>query len=152
VLVVVPDRPGPIAQPFVERLDERLAVQGMAAQLLPLVVGGLAGLVQDLRADVELADVMEERGPVEAVELLGRQAELLAEAVRVGADPLGVTTRDLVVDVELAGQLKQDLRGLLRTRRLVRLAQEAQPLLEALDGARAQGQPEPRRGLVREHQ
>ena len=136
VLVVVPDRVGPRAQPFVEGLDERLAVQGMAAQLLPFLVRRLAGLVQDLGADVELADVVEERGPIQTVELLSCQAELLAEAVGVGADALGVSARDLVVDVERPCQLEQNLRGLLRTRRLVGPAQLMQPLLEALDGAR----------------
>ena len=123
----------------------------MAAQLLPLLVGRLAGLVQDLRADVELADVVEERGPVQPVELLSCQAQLLAEAVGVGADALGVPARDLVVDVERAGQLEQNLGRFLRARGLVRLAQLAQPLLEALHGSRAQRQLEPRRRLVREH-
>jgi hypothetical protein len=69
--VVVTDRPGPFAEPVTERGHELFAIQRMEAQLLPLVVGRLAGLVQDLGADLELSDVMEQSGPVESVELVG---------------------------------------------------------------------------------
>ena len=150
--VVVADRFGPLPQPFAERLDQALAVQRMAAQLLPFLVGRLAGLVENLGADLELPDVVEERGPVQTVQVVVRQAELLAEAVGVGANALGVSSRDLVVDIERGGKPEQDLGGLLGGERLAHLSHEDQPLLEALDRARAQGQLEPGRRLVRKDQ
>jgi hypothetical protein len=148
--VVVPDRLGPVSQPHAERLDERFAVQRMELQLLPLLVRRLAGLVQDLRAYLELSDVVEKGGPVELVEIVPDQAELLAEAVRIGSDALGMTTGDAVVKVERSDELQQDLRRLLRARRLACLAHEAQPLLQALHGARPQREPEPGRRFVGE--
>jgi hypothetical protein len=103
-----------------ERFDEALAVQRMELQLLPLLVGRLARLVQHFRADLELSDVVHERRPVEAVELVAREPKLAAEAVRVRPNTLGVTAGDLVVDVEGGDELQQDLGGLLGRRRLVR--------------------------------
>ena len=124
----------------------------MPAQLLPLLVRRSPRLVEDLGADLELPDVVEQRRPVEVVEVVGRQAELLAEAVRVGANPLRVTAGDPVVDVERTDELEQELGGPLRRRRLVRLFQQAQPLLEGVDGARAQRELEAGRRFVREDQ
>jgi hypothetical protein len=150
--VVVADRLGPLAEPLAERLDERFAVDRMEAELLPLLVGGLPVLVQDLRADLELPDVVEERGPVQAVEIVIREVELLAEAVRVGANPLRVAARDLVVVVEGGDKLEQDLGRLLCAELFVGLAHATQPLLEISDGAGSERELEPRRRLVREHE
>jgi hypothetical protein len=150
--VVVADRLGPLAEPLAERLDERFAVDGMEAELLPLLVGWLPVLVQDLRADFELPDVVEERGPVQAVEIVVREVELLAEAVRVGANPLRVAARDLVVVVEGGDKLEQDLGRLLRAELFAGLAHATQPLLEISDGAGSERKLESRRRLVREHE
>jgi hypothetical protein len=56
--VVVTDGFRPFAQPLVQRLHEDLAGQWVLADLLPFLVRGLARLVEDLRADLELSDVV----------------------------------------------------------------------------------------------
>jgi hypothetical protein len=58
-LVVVPDGLGPFAEPIAKGLHKNFAGQWMELDLLPLLVSGLAGLVQDLRAHLELPDVVQ---------------------------------------------------------------------------------------------
>ena len=79
--VVVADGARPLAEPTSDRLDEQLAVERMQAELRPFRLGRAARLVQDLLADRELPDVVEQGRPVEEVQLVVRQVELLAEAV-----------------------------------------------------------------------
>jgi hypothetical protein len=147
--VVGADSLDPVAEPLAQRRDQRLAEQRMLPQLVPLLVRGLAGLVEDLRADLELPDVVEQRRPVEVVEIVALKPELPAEAVRVGADALGVTAGEWIVHVERRDQLEQDLGGFLRGR-CPACAMQAR--LQALDRSRTERQPEPRRRLVREYQ
>jgi hypothetical protein len=61
----------PLAQPAGDRRREQLAVDGVALEDLPLVRGRLARLVEDLRGHVDLADVVDQRGPLEPAHLLG---------------------------------------------------------------------------------
>src|SRR5581483_2246335 len=82
-LVVVADRRDPGAEPVAHRLDELLAEERVLAQRQPLRVRWPALLREDLRRHLELADVVEERGPVEQVELVLGEAELLADQDRV---------------------------------------------------------------------
>jgi len=92
---------------------------------------------------------VEQRGPIEVIEVVSLQPELPPEAVRIGADPLGMPARERVVDVERGDQLQEDLGGLLGGRRLAR---PAESLLQGLDRPRAEREPETRGRLVREHQ
>ena len=55
--------------------------------------------------NVELADVVEQRGPVQEVELACAQPELAPDALRVCTYPLGVSARERVVLVEVGDEL-----------------------------------------------
>ena len=105
-LVVVSDRIGPVPEPLAERLDEVLAVEGMLPELFPFGLRRPARLVEDLGAHLELPDVVEQGGPVQAIEVVRGEPELASEAVGVGADPLGVAACDPVVDVECADEVE----------------------------------------------
>ena len=58
-LVVVPHSLGPFAEPFAKRFHQNFAGLRMELDLLPFLVSRLAGLVQDLRAHLELPDVVQ---------------------------------------------------------------------------------------------
>jgi hypothetical protein len=58
-LVVVPHSLGPFAEPFAKRFHQNFAGQRMELDLLPLLVSRLARLVQDVRAHLELPDVVQ---------------------------------------------------------------------------------------------
>src|SRR6266516_5211913 len=144
-LVVVADRFDPFAEPLAQRRDHLLSEQRMLPQLVPFLVGRLAGLVENLGPDLELPDVVQERRPVQMVEVIAMQAELPPEAVGVSTDALGVATRQGIVRVESGDELQQNFGRFLCGRRLAR---PAQSLSEALDSACAQRDLEPRRRLV----
>jgi hypothetical protein len=148
-LMVVADRLDPLAEPLAQRRDQRLAEERMPLELLPLLVARLAGLVEDPGADLELADVVQQRGPVQVVEVLTVQPQLSSEAVGVGPHAFRVAAGKRIVRIECCDQLQQDLGGFLRRRRLAR---PPEPFFEALDSARPHRDPEPRRRLVREDQ
>ena len=79
-LVVVADGVGPLAEPRPHRLDEALAVERVALELLPLVLVRAAGLVEDVDRHLQLADVVQQRRPVELVELGVGEPELGARS------------------------------------------------------------------------
>jgi hypothetical protein len=141
--VVVADGVRPFAEPAPHGLHQLLTEERVTAKLLPLLVGRLARLVQDLGADLELADVVQQRRPVEPVEVVAGQPELPSEAVAVGAHPLGVTPRKAVVDVKCGDELQQQLRRLLRGPSAAGRPERGEALLEALDRAGAQRELEP---------
>ena len=151
-LVVVPDGIDPLAEPWPQGGDERLAVERMSAEALPFLIRGRTGLVQDLLADLELPDVVQERGPVQSVEFGARKRELLSERVAVRADALRVPGRHVVVVAELGDEPKEDLGRLLDRRRLLGLPHEPHPLLERLDGPGTESELESRGCLVGEHE
>ena len=136
-LVVMADGLDPLTEPCAQWRDESLTMAGVAAQDLPLLFRRPAGLVQDLGADLELSDVMEERRPIEPVELVLRKAELTTEEVAVRAHALGVASRDPVVHAERRREAEEDLSGLLGRGRFLRLAHDSQALDERLDRSRA---------------
>ncbi len=106
--VVRADGLRPFSEPVADRRDELGAELRMAAEDVPLVVGRPSVLGEDRAGHLELADVVQQRRPVEQVELVARQAELLADHHRVGTHALAVTARQAVVDVERGDQLEQD--------------------------------------------
>ena len=145
--MVVADRVGPLAEPTAQRLREQLTVQRMTAQLRPLVVRRPTRLVEDLGGDIQLPDVVQECSPVEAVELVGGEADLAPEARGVPAHALRMTACDAVVDVERSDELKEDLGCFLR----VECVAAPQAFPQALDGAGGEREAEARRRLIGEH-
>ena len=69
-------------------LEDAGAQLRVALDLGPLVVVERAGLVQDRVGDAELADVVEDAGGAHALDLVGREAELARDLLRVEADGL----------------------------------------------------------------
>src|SRR5947207_7983074 len=80
----------PFTEPRLQRHQPTFARPGMAAHDFPLVGGETALLGKDLRGNVELADVVQERGPMELARTLRIECELLADEVRIGAHALTV--------------------------------------------------------------
>ena len=124
----------------------------MPAEALPFLISGRTRLVQDLLADLELPDVVQERCPVQSVELRARKPELLSDGVAVRADALRVPGRYVVVVAELGDEPEEDLGRLLGRWRLLGLPHEPHPFLERLDGPGTESELESRGGLVGEHE
>ena len=131
-LVVVCDRVRPLAEPRAQRRGEAGAELGMAADQLPLRVRRAPGLVEDLGRHLELADVVQQRGPVEAVDVVAAEPELLRDHLRVGADALGVAARQPVVRAELGDEPEQALDGFGRRLVVVARAGTREALLEVV--------------------
>ena len=148
VLVVVADRVDPFAEPRAQRLDERLAVERMAPQLLPLLIRRPPRLVEDLGVDLQLPDVVKQGRPVEPVEVVRRKTDLAAEACGVAAHTLRVTASDAIVDVERGDELQEDLGSFLRVELAARLPHPHQPGLQALHRSGCEREAETRRRLV----
>jgi hypothetical protein len=83
----------------------------MVLDQLPLVVVKGTGLVQDVGVDRDLADVVQEGGPTEAVPVDLGQSHLFGDQVGVHAHPLAVATRTTIVHVERARQHENLLGG-----------------------------------------
>ncbi len=79
-----------------------------------LGVRQLARLVQDLRRDEQLADVVQQRRPPQVIQGGAGDLQLLADHVGVGTHPLGVPARETVVHAEGGDELEQLLGGLGR--------------------------------------
>ena len=145
-LVVIADRAHPLTEPVAQWLHQGLAVKRVQSQALPLLGGRSTRLVEDLTAHLQLSDVVEQRSPVEPVEILIGELELHPEQPCVGAHALRMTPRDPVMDVERRCQGEQHLRRCLRGWGLA----AAELLLELADRSRAQREAESRRSFVRE--
>ena len=78
----------PVAEPRAQADQPLVAGAGMPSDLLPLLGRQLALLVEDLRGNFELADVVQQRGPVQTRRALRIEAELLADEVGVGRAPV----------------------------------------------------------------
>jgi hypothetical protein len=78
----------------------------------PLVGVGLARLVQDVGVDGELADVVEERRPAQAIARRRRELELVGHEIGEGTDALGVTASAAIVLAESTDQLDDERRRL----------------------------------------
>src|SRR4051812_34330236 len=69
----------------------------MGANDLPLVGREPLGLVEYLRGNIELADVVQQRGPVELVLAVGVEAELFADQVGIRAHAFAMSSGEAVV-------------------------------------------------------
>ena len=74
-LVVLADRAAPLAEPLPQGSHERLPELGMAPEERTLLVRRSALLREDLARDIELADVVQEGGPVEQLDLARPQSQ-----------------------------------------------------------------------------
>ena len=77
----------------------------------PLVIVELPVLVEDVRVDGELADIMKQCGPAKAVPISGRQVELVGDEFGEGPHPFAMTTGQTIMGVERRRQGQDLLRG-----------------------------------------
>ena len=80
-LVVLLDGLGPLSQPREQRPGETSPLERVAVDDLPLLLGELRRLVQDVGVDGQLADVVQQGGPAQAVAVGGGQLELVGDEV-----------------------------------------------------------------------
>ena len=113
-LVVLTRGEHPLAQPGREAADPAVAVRRVPAHVFPLFGREPALLVQDGGRHVELADVVQQRGPVQLRGALFVEAELLSDQVGVGAYPFAVAAGHPVVPADRADECDDGLGGLLR--------------------------------------
>ncbi len=84
------DGEGPGPEPSAEGSGDAGPGVGMTAQGLPLVRAGHARLVEDAGRDLDLAHVVQQGGPPEAVSVGLGKPKLLDDEVVEGSDALGV--------------------------------------------------------------
>jgi hypothetical protein len=77
----------------------------------PLFIVELAVLVEDVRVNRELADIMKQCGPAKAVPISGRQVELGSDEFGEGPHPFAMTTGQTIMGVERRRQGQDLLRG-----------------------------------------
>ena len=101
--------PTPVAEPALKRHQVTFSSVRVRLQYGPFILAGAAVLVQDLGGNVELADVMEQRCPVELLVLGLRQAKFLTNQRRVRTDAFAVASRQTVMACEQGHQVEQVL-------------------------------------------
>lgn len=77
-----------VTEPEAQRGQNAFAFGGMALKNGPLLVGGSARLVQDLRRHTELAHVVQERTPTQLVSAGAIKRQLFAEHLGEGSNTL----------------------------------------------------------------
>ncbi len=97
LLVVSADGMDPLTEPRRDGCGERLSVGRMRPQNLPFPLGGGALLVQDLRGDGDLSDVVDKSRPLKLGPLGRAEPELDGDEVGEESYPLGVTACPAVV-------------------------------------------------------
>ena len=107
-LVVLDDHVAPLAQPRQQRSGDLRAVRRVRAQQGPLLVGGLARLVEDRRRHAQLADVVQDRGPAQQVAVTCGDVHRLGDEVGEHPHPFGVTAGRPVVRAQ-GGDQPEDL-------------------------------------------
>src|SRR5205814_455399 len=148
--VVVRDGSGPRPQPLHEWARDAGPIGRMSLDGLPFAVVELPRLVQDVRADLELADVVEEGSPPELVTVLLPELQFLSQKIGEDADPFRVPARPAIVRLERRGQREDGggAFGFLRGRGVgLKLREPVRKALHAPDLAR---HGEARGGPVRE--
>ena len=104
----------PLTEPTRQRRRELGTDLGVGLDDLVLVGVQLAGLVEDLERNLELADVVQQRRPLQLVDLVLVQAEFVADHVGVGPHSLGVPPGSTVVQTQCGDQLQHMLGSLSR--------------------------------------
>ena len=113
-LVVLTHGLNPLTEPTRQRGGELGTDLGVGLDDLVLVCVQLAGLVEDLERNLELADVVQQRCPLQLVDLVLVQAEFVADHVGVGPHPLGMPSGSTVVLTQCGDQLQHVLGSLSR--------------------------------------
>ena len=122
---------------------------GMCLHQTPLVLVQRTRLVEDLRRDPELPDVVHQRGPPQAIPIGLGQLELLAEQVGVDPHPLGVPARAPVVRLQRDRE-RQDRPAVRASSRAADRLRLGQPRLQPPHAPCGPGDGEPGRRLVGE--
>ena len=108
LLVVLADRPRPVAEPVGDRAPDQLEPFGrVGLQHLPFLGGRLARLAKDLSRHAQLADVVQQRCPADLLAVLFIEVQLLAEQVRERSHAFGVPSGQRVVMVERSDERQQ---------------------------------------------
>ena len=110
--VVLLDGSAPVAEPLEQRARHRRASGRVAPHDLPLGRVQRGRLVEDPRRHVDLAEVVQQGGPAQAVAGVLRQMQLLREDVGEDPDPFGVTAGAPVVRAQRRQQSEDACRGL----------------------------------------
>jgi len=147
-LVVLDDHRAPLAQPRQQPGCHLCTVGGVRLEQHPLGLGGLARLVQQGGRHVQLADVVQDRGPPQQVTVPRGDAHLFGQQVGEHPDALGVPAGGAVVDAQ-RGHQRQDLPR-HRTRVRPGVPDPLELLLDRAPADRVAGDPEPGGRPVRE--
>ena len=132
-----------------EALDHLAARGGVLLHELELRVGEPTRLVDDLRRDAQLADVVDRRGGLGAFHLLVRQVHALRDHRHVARDAARVTVQVRVLGVQRGAQLAQQLR-LAGAVGVAGLTEQLVGALEPPFGA-SPAQPAPQQQVAEEH-
>ena len=89
-----------VAHESADAVEHLLALDGVGLDDRPLVGVELAGLVDDLLGDRDLADVVQEGAELEVAALLGARAELVGDCQSEADDALAVLAGVAVVGLD----------------------------------------------------
>jgi len=87
----------PTPEPSGKRCKPTRTSRGMLFELLPLSIGRPAWFIQNLRRNVELANVVKECRPAEPVAISIAEIHLLANEIAVRSDSFAMTTSQSIV-------------------------------------------------------
>jgi hypothetical protein len=102
--VVFGHRVRPLTKPRGKRCGEFRTLEGMIPNLFPLSVVKCAGLVQDIRVDRDLSNVVQKCRPTKSIPIDLWQLHFLGDEVGVHSHALTVAASEAIMDVERTGQ------------------------------------------------
>jgi hypothetical protein len=111
LLVVFGHRVRPLTKPRGKRCGEFRAFEGMILNLFPLDVVEWARLVQDVRVDRDLSNVMQQCRPTKSIPIDLWQLHFFGDEVGVHSHALTVTPRETIMDIERTGEHKNLFRS-----------------------------------------
>ena len=116
----------------------------MLAEDRPFLFARLTGLVQNLRRNRHLPNVVEQRSPTKSIEIGVGEPKFLTDYIGIGSDSLRVTSCQTVV----LRKLGDELDGLLGCGLHIRTEIGLPTLYQLFHAARTQGELEPRGGMI----
>ncbi len=130
LFVVLPDAVGPRPEPGNEWRGSYFARAGVPEDDHPFGVVESAGLVQDARGNVELADVVKQRGPLQLRALVSVEAHFVGQKRGVGPRPFRVPNGPAVVPAQRGDHGQEIFGARLSVARVGGVLHLAEPLLE----------------------